>query len=357
MKRNVYLMAVLGLSACRPMEKTHLQAKLHPVSLPEDTSRKEKTFPENTYVVFRRDAVLYSDSSPNAYQAQTSLKKPEELLQKPYVMRLISEQGEFFEVATLPGQELYSLCFYSYQASRLQSLQLHFLVKKSEMIPVLQKPISFEGQDQTSIQLHEGIMALPTGTPGRYLLSDGDVRFEGEVDSALVGLWYSPRTPPFNARRYEHKSPVTTFLIGDKTLQKNSHPVGDLVESTAGKKMLLFGTNCSEYQAYLPSIEDKGPPFASVFGRDDMEMKIRYEIQEGTPLYWPNGKRAGRSYETITFDFQIPKEERTCFAVSLDSYYDIDEEEYQRLQKKSKEVPSFFEVCVGKKDVTERIYK
>ncbi len=185
--------------------------------------------------------------------------------------------------------------------------ELTTFVRKKDLVPVLKKPYQLSFPDQTSLQLDAGVaVGIPWNSDGtKRAVSIQQLHFEFPIPDSLLALSYQPKLRKLENLEGKLMLDETAhlFLGGEKfcpvaqlRLDWSRTPlkhriIGDftMVELVSNGIQLNVMTDKELVKPYIPNIDR--PVLTPKFKTPP---RWYYRIHEGTPVYWDDGRLAGK---------------------------------------------------------------
>ncbi len=208
---------------------------------------------------------------------------------------------------------------------------LRTFVRKEDLVPVVVSPVELRFEDGTRIRFLPGVAV---GVPyesgvGRRAVSVQQMHFAAEVPDDALALGYTPQS------QVDHPTRSAGMLAADaglwldgqewakgseiriRELREPTHVVKDgdqvLVELRASGLELTLRTSASSLvEPYEPVTER--PVLTPNY---ETPPRWYYRIPEGTSVFWPDGKPAGRVRQYFTYATETPPDDgRVCLLLT-----------------------------------------
>ena len=226
----------------------------------------------------------------------------------PLVCRkVLQDHGDVIEVRTLdPDEDMEMLGHGGLGADYLFELTTY--VRKMDLVPVINRTYSLGFNDGTFVQLNPGVaVGIPwDGNEKKRVLSIHQLHFEFSIPDSLLQLSYSPIIENQKKSRDNRmlNEKATLFLNGKEFCpvdqirsEKLRTPVSEdrinneqVVQLKDDGIELRLKINMGLVKSYTPNIDR---PILTNRFNDDNRPSWYYQLFEGTPIYWENGRQAG----------------------------------------------------------------
>ncbi len=270
---------------------------------------------ERGYVLLKADASLYQSVDESTLLVDQSFAKGK--AESPHyarAYRLIKTDGNWMQVETIPGKE--KQCVDS--LSNFRKLRVRFWTKKNEAFPVLLQKVTTSFQDGTGYTLLPG---LPVGTmpsaAHRRWITHHNVQFVATIPTNKIGWYYPVAITPkgeVSTDRFLVDSDLKSGLVvmGPLRLDKRSgrHFSSmnvEVIEAKDEQSLVKSTQRCSQLLAIAPRTTGAVGGLSGGGGGSNKTLKPE------TLLYWPDGKIAGRTSETINLPKTESSGSRECF--------------------------------------------
>ncbi len=219
--------------------------------------------------------------------------------------KVIADLGDVVEVNTLDDEEPEKLGHGGLGADYMFNLKT--FVRKVDLVPVLAFPFKVEFEDMTYIEFDPGVaVGIPWNSDEtKRAVSVQQMHFEFSIPDSHLALSYNPVLhnlkniegqlmldeqanlflgekefcPVSEIRKTRLRTPMTTTEKGDKKF----------VEIIANGIKLRVQTDRELVKAYTPNID-----LPTLTPKYDTPPRWYFRIQEGTPVYWDDGRFAGK---------------------------------------------------------------
>ena len=247
----------------------------------------------------------------------------------PLVFRqVITDHGDVVEVNTMNQDLLESLGHGGRGADYIFNLVT--FVRKIDLLPVISVPYKKEFDDKTQIKLYPGVaIGIPWKKDNtKRAVSVQQMYFEFSIPDRILALSYKPilhelknidRELMLNEKATllldgKEFSPVAEIRLARLRTPVNHDKNADkhIVELVANGIEMTLQTDDDLVKSYIPNIDR---PLLTP--RFETPPRWLYRVQQGTPVYWDDGRVAGEVRQYFTYQSEIaPGDSTWCEIIS-----------------------------------------
>lgn len=234
----------------------------------------------------------------------------------------------------------------------LASMRLKLFVPSAALVPVTTREVDQSFQDGTSIHLGRGVPLEPLGNQNLFRARFGSLTTVVRLAPGEVGTRYLPSTPApplgrammLSGEALEAGVPTIAESGRVHSDHANAMPAEVIDMQGGSESRVEIRPRCGRLVVRVP-FHAVGPPAGLLFGALGRDTTGDTFLEAGTPLFWGDGREAGRTSERLFLRREIAGAEgRRCFTHAL---------RFVPPEAAAPDPSAFITLCVAARDVID----